>query len=152
MEEKERTIVFIKPDGVDRGLAEDIFSELDKFGARIKTIEVREIYPKAIEAHYKDTIAKHGEHLRRKLVFFKDKTIILALYEGEGVIKKIKDKVGATDPSKAEEGTIRRRWHNGESSEKAMKEERFIQNLVHASADKSDFEKEFEVWRNYLGM
>lgn len=150
--EKERTLVFIKPDGVDRGLAENIFSELDKLGKRIKTVELREIYPEAIEEHYKESIKKHGEHLKRKLAFFKDKMIILALYEGEDVIKKIKDKVGATDPSKAEKGTIREMWNDDESFDKAMKEDRFIRNLVHASENQKEFEREFGVWKKYLRM
>lgn len=147
----ERTIVFIKPDGVDRNLAEEIFSELDKFGERVKTVELKEIYPKIIEEHYKRSIEKHGEHLRRKLVFFRDKKIILALYEGEEVIKKIKDKVGSTDPSKADKETIRGKWKD-DSFDLAMKEDRFIRNLVHASENQEDFEREFEVWRGFLGM
>jgi nucleoside-diphosphate kinase len=149
--EKERTLVFIKPDGVDRNLTSEIFAELDQLGNRIKTAELKEIYPHIIEKHYKRAIEKHGEHLKRKLVFFKDKKIILALYEGKDIIKKIKDKVGATDPSKAEKGTIRHKWNDGESFDLAMQEDRFIRNLVHASENKEDFEREFDVWRSFLG-
>lgn len=144
----ERTLIIIKPDAVERNLTGEIFSELDFIGKRIATINLKASMNKILE-HYADSIKKHGEILRNKLFAFDEKKIILALYEGEDVIAKMKEKIGATDPIKSADGTIRKKFGD-DSLDIAMKEVRMVRNLVHASGSKEEFEKEFKVWKEFF--
>ena len=145
---QEKTLIIIKPDAIEKELVDSIFSELDNLGQRSLTIKIP-VDMNKILSHYEDSIKKHGETLRKKLFYFENKEIILALLEGEDIIKKAKDKIGATDPKKSPLGTIRQKYGD-DSLDVAMREGRLVRNLVHASGSKDEFEKEFNVWKQYF--
>jgi len=144
----EQTLVMIKPDGIE--IAEQIFRELDQIGRRIRTVKVPNVPIEKILAHYEEPIQRHGEFLRQNIIdFFKNKTIILALYEGQSIIQRIRNKIGPTDPAKAPKGTIRGDYCN-DNLETSIREGRFVRNAVHASDSKENFRYEYNIWREYL--
>ncbi len=116
----ERTLLNIKPDAVSRKLTGEIIRRIEDRGFRIIAMDRLELSKKEAEAFYR---------IHRDKPFFKDLVIFMSsgpcvplVVEGENVIEGIRALVGATDPAKAAEGTIRRDF--GES---------VTRNSVHAS-------------------
>ncbi len=103
---KERTLAIIKPDAVSRGLAGDILSRIQQAGLAIVAIESLRLTKAEAEGFY----AVHRER-----PFFNDlatfmssgKVVVMAL-EADGAILRWRELMGATDPAKAAEGTLRR--------------------------------------------
>jgi nucleoside-diphosphate kinase len=141
----EQTLVFIKPDHV--GLAEKILGELDAHAKRVRTAEIPTLPLDVIQAHY----SVHRErpwfdYFTRALA---DRPVVLAVYEGEGVIQRIREAIGPTDPAKAPPETIRAKYSN-DSLEQALNEDRPCRNVIHASDSPSEAEREMAVWKQYL--
>ena len=101
----ERTLVLIKPDGVARGLVGEVVGRIERKGFRIVAMELRTLTAETAEAHY-------GEH--RDKPFFADLVafitsgpLLAAVIEGPDAIVQWRNMMGATNPAKAEMGTIR---------------------------------------------
>lgn len=101
----ERTLSIIKPDAVAKNVIGQIYSRFE--GAGLKIIAARMMHLSRQEAE-----AFYGVHRERP--FFKDLVdfmisgpVMVQCLEGEGAIAKNRDLMGATDPKKAEKGTIR---------------------------------------------
>ena len=102
----ERSLVLIKPDAMERGLAGVIIGRLQAAGLKLIALRMLQMDKALAEKHY----AVH-----KKKPFFKDlveyiisRPIVAAVFEGEGAIKRIRELMGATDPAKAAPGTIRK--------------------------------------------
>jgi nucleoside-diphosphate kinase len=101
----ERTLVIIKPDAVGRNITFQILSMIEKEG-------LRPIAVKSVRLS-KDEAGKFY-HVHRDKPFFDSLTsymssgkVIVAVFEGENAIERVRKIMGATDPKKAEKGTIR---------------------------------------------
>jgi nucleoside-diphosphate kinase len=101
----ERTLSIIKPDGVGRNLIGDVYSRFEKAGLRIVAARMQHLSLNEAEAFY-------GVHRERG--FFKDLVrfmtsgpVMIQVLEGESAIAKNREVMGATDPKKADKGTIR---------------------------------------------
>jgi nucleoside-diphosphate kinase len=101
----ERTLSIVKPDGVARNLIGDVYGRFEKAGLRIVAARMLHLSQAEAEAFY-------GVHRERP--FFKDLVrfmtsgpVIAQVLEGEGAIAKNREVMGATDPKKADKGTIR---------------------------------------------
>ena len=104
----ERTLAIIKPDAVGRGLAGEILSRINKAGFQIVATKSLRLTLAEAEGFY----AVHRER-----PFFKDLTafmssgkVFVMVLEAEGAIAKWRETMGATDPSKAAPGSIRREF------------------------------------------
>jgi len=102
----ERTLAIIKPDAVSRGLSGEILARIHKAGFGIRAVKSQRLTKAEAEGFY----AVHRER-----PFFKDLTefmssgkVFVLVLEAEGAIAKWRETMGATDPSKAAAGTIRR--------------------------------------------
>jgi nucleoside-diphosphate kinase len=101
----EKSLVLIKPDAMERGLSGEIIKRIEEEGLTLIGIKMLHMDMALAERHY----APHKEK-----PFFKSLTgyissapIVAAVFEGEGAIDLIRKLMGATDPAKAAEGTIR---------------------------------------------
>jgi nucleoside-diphosphate kinase len=101
----ERTLSIIKPDGVAGNHIGDIYRRFESQGLKIVAARMLQLSQAQAEAFY-------GVHRERP--FFKDLVkfmisgpVIAQVLEGEGAILKNRDIMGATDPKKADKGTIR---------------------------------------------
>ena len=101
----ERTLSIVKPDGVGRNLIGDVYSRFEKAGLRIVAARMQQLSQAEAEALY-------GVHRERG--FFKDLVrfmtsgpVMIQVLEGEAAIAKNREVMGATDPKKADKGTIR---------------------------------------------
>ncbi|KYK25616.1 hypothetical protein AYK26_05755 [Euryarchaeota archaeon SM23-78] len=142
---KEQTLVFIKPDHVK--LADKILEELDELGTRLQTVKVDCVPKQVIENHY--AIHKGKSFYDYLVGSFVGRPIVLAVYEGEGIVEKIIAVSGATDPAKAEKGTIRTKYSN-DSLEIAMAEKRPVKNVIHRADSPESALYEMKVWEAYL--
>jgi len=141
----ERTLTLIKPDHIDR--TDEILAELDQDGKRIATVTVDSVPREVIEDHY--VPHKNKPFFGYMTDSFVGRPVIIALYEGEGVIQKFIDLIGPTDPSQAADHTIRGKYSN-DSLEKAIAEQRPVQNVIHRSDSHEEAQREIEVWEHYL--
>lgn len=153
----ETTLVILKPDAIQRGLAGQIISRFEKVGLTIIAARLDEPSAEQFDRHYqveklapiigqksKDAGTDVGEDVvaygRMVLGWNRDymmsgPVLIMAL-SGENAIKRVRAIVGATNPQNALPGTIRGDF-GVDSIPKANAEKRGTANLVHAS-DKAD--------------
>lgn len=101
----ERTLVLIKPDGVERGLVGEVIARIERRGYRIVAMELRTLTADIAQEHY-------GEH--RDKPFFTDLVsfitsgpLVAAVIEGPDAIVAWRTMMGATNPINAAPGTIR---------------------------------------------
>lgn len=133
----ERTLVLIKPDGVERGLTGEILRRIEAKGYTIAQLTKLTATNEQLAAHY----AEHeGKPFYQPLVdFMLSGPIVAAVVEGDEVIKGFRSLAGQTDPTTAAPGTIRgdlgRDW-----GEKVQK------NLVHGSDSVESADREVAIW------
>ena len=101
----ERTFSIVKPDGVARNLIGQVLSRFEKAGLRVVAARMQHLSQRDAEGFY-------AVHAARP--FFKDLVkymtsgpVLLQVLEGENAIAKNREIMGATDPKKADKGTIR---------------------------------------------
>jgi nucleoside-diphosphate kinase len=101
----ERTLVLIKPDAMQRGLAGEILSRLERRGLRIAALKLLQVDRALAERHY-------GEHAGKPFYeglvsYITACPIVAAVFEGTGAVEAVRSSVGATNPRTAGPGTIR---------------------------------------------
>jgi nucleoside-diphosphate kinase len=101
----ERTLILIKPDAMQRGLAGEIISRLERRGLRIIALRLFQVDDALARRHY----AEHeGKGFFEPLIsYITSCPIIAAIFEGTGAVDSVRKTVGATNPANADGGTIR---------------------------------------------
>ena len=101
----ERTLILVKPDGMQRGLAGEIISRLEARGLRIVGLRMLRVDEALAKRHY----AEHeGKPFYDGLIaYITSSPIIAAVLEGTRAIEVVRKTMGATNPADAEPGTIR---------------------------------------------
>ncbi|HSP56339.1 MAG TPA: nucleoside-diphosphate kinase [Dehalococcoidia bacterium] len=101
----ERTLVLVKPDGMQRGLAGEILSRLERRGLRIVGLRMFQIEDAVARRHY----AEHdGKPFFEGLIsYITSGPIVAAVLEGTSAVEVVRKTMGATNPAGAEPGTIR---------------------------------------------
>ena len=129
----EQTLVLIKPDAMERGLAGEILGRLERRGLTVRAAKLVQVDRPLAEEHY----AEHREKpFFAELVGFITSAPTLALVaEGESAISVVRATMGATNPTDAAPGTIR-----GDLA-LAMPD-----NLVHGSDSHESAEREIGLW------
>ena len=101
----ERSLVLIKPDAMERGLAGTIISRLESHGLILVAIRMLHLDKELAERHY--AIHKEKPFFKGLVDYITSAPIIASVFTGENVIAAIREIMGPTDPAKAEPGTIR---------------------------------------------
>jgi nucleoside-diphosphate kinase len=104
----ERTLAIIKPDAVEARQAGRIIQRIEEAGFRIRAMRVRHLSVREAEGFY----AVHRErHFFKSLTAFMSRgpVVVMAL-EAPDAIKKWRTLMGATDPAKADPGTLRKEF------------------------------------------
>jgi nucleoside-diphosphate kinase len=139
----EKTLVLIKPDGVERNLIGEIIKRFESEGLKVRNIKMVTPSRQFVEAHY--AMHRNKPFFGTLIDYLSDKPVVAMVLEGKNAVAKVREITGATDPSKAEKGTIRGDLGD-DSREKADKEHRSIYNLIHASGTKDEAEAEVKLW------
>ena len=133
----QRTLVLIKPDGVQRNLVGEILARIEAKGYTLDALELRAATPELLAQHY----AEHeGKPFYGPLVeFMLSGPVVAAVVRGDRVIEGFRSIAGATDPTSAAPGSIRgdlgRDWGL-----------QVQQNLVHGSDSPESAEREIGLW------
>ena len=101
----EKSLVLIKPDAMQRSLAGTIITRLEKQGLKLVAIRMLHLDKALARRHY--AIHKDKPFFNGLVDYISSAPIVAAVFEGEGAIAVIRKTMGATDPAKAEAGTIR---------------------------------------------
>ena len=101
----ERSLVLIKPDAMQRNLGGTVLSRLETEGLRMVALKMLDMDRALAERHY--AIHADKPFFADLIEYITSSPIVAAVFEGEGAIELIRKVMGATDPAKAEPGTIR---------------------------------------------
>lgn len=130
----ERTLVLIKPDGVQRRLIGEIISRIEAKGLTVAALELKNVDDALARAHYAEHEGK--PFFASLLEFITSGPVVAAILEGPRAIAAFRQLAGGTDPvEKATPGTIR-----GDLG----LETQF--NLVHGSDSPDSAAREIELW------
>ncbi len=102
----ERTLSIIKPDGVGRGLIGEVVKRLE--ANNIKIIAMKMLYLTKAQAEGFYAVHKERPFFNSLTDFMTSGPVVVMVLEGEGVIAKYRELMGATNYKEAAEGTIRR--------------------------------------------
>ena len=102
----ERTLSIIKPDGVEKGIVGRVVSRFETNG--LKPIAMRMKLLSRTEAEGFYAVHRARPFFADLVKFMTSGPVVLMVLEGEGAVAKNRDIMGATDPKKAAEGTIRK--------------------------------------------
>lgn len=125
----ERTLVLIKPFGVQRGLIGKVIDRFEREGMRIVGLKLMRMDEALARKHYAAHVGK--SFFPGLMQYMMSGPIAAMVVEGDGAIERVRAIMGATDPVKAAPGTIRAEWavdvqrnlvHGSDSPESARTE------------------------------
>lgn len=167
----QRTLVLVKPDGVQRHLVGDILHRFEQAGLKIVGLKLIWATEKIIDKHYRhdaEYLTSIGEKTIKgmeQLGIVPDATpleigrrvrsylsrhlttgpVVAIVLQGTNAIRNVRQLVGSTDPLVADIGTIRGDL-TIDTIQMADLEGRSVRNLVHASGDPDEAEREIPIW------
>ena len=127
--EPERTLVLVKPDGVQRGLVGTVISRLEKRGLKIAALKMIWMDEALARQHY--AVHEDKAFFRELIDYITSGPIVAIVFEGENAVAAVRKTMGETDPVKASPGSIRGDFglniqhnivHGSDSKESAVKE------------------------------
>jgi nucleoside-diphosphate kinase len=129
----QRTLILIKPDGVQRNVIGEVISRIESKGLKLVALELRAIDADTAHAHY----AEHAEKsfFGELVDFITSGPLVALVAEGDRAIEAFRALAGATDPVKAAPGTIR--------GDFALQ---VAQNIVHGSDSPESAEREIKIF------
>ena len=139
----EQTLVLIKPDGVARGLIGDVINRFEQRGFKIVALKLTAVKPDFAKKHY-------AEHVDRDFYkalegYIVSGPIIAMIVEGVCAVENVRKLSGTTESKSALPGTIRGDFTHVSYSY-ANKRDIPIKNVIHASGNKEDAEREISLW------
>ena len=129
----EKTLVLVKPDGVQRRLGGEIISRFEKRGLKIVALKLCRMSREMAEKHYAEHVGK--PFFQSLVEFITSGPIIAMVVEGENSIRAVRAMMGATNPLEAAPGTIR--------GDLALV---MSQNVIHGSDGPESAEREIETF------
>lgn len=145
---KQKTLVLVKPDGVERGLVGEVIKRFENRGIKIVGIKMLKPSQRLVEQHYEESIAlKYGKTIRDGLIkYIVDAPVVAMALEGVEVIKVVRKLTGETPyPIECSPGTIRGDFCHI-SKDYANTNSLTVRNVIHASSDEADAKRELKLW------
>jgi len=116
----ERTLGIVKPDAVEKNLIGKVVAHLEGAGFRVRAMRIEELSVEEARRFYE--VHRERSFYDSLVAFMTSGPCVPLVLEREDAVAKLREVIGATDPAKADEGTIRRLY--AESVER---------NAIHAS-------------------
>ncbi|MCK4354001.1 MAG: nucleoside-diphosphate kinase [Dehalococcoidia bacterium] len=145
----EKSLVLIKPDAMQRGLAGEIVTRLERKGLKIIAMKMLQMDKSLAQRHY--AIHKGKAFFDRLVDFITSSPTIAIVFQGKDAVGVIRRTMGETDPVKAQAGTIRGDFgldiehnlvHGSDSAENASKEI----ELFFSTEEIIDYHKDINKW------
>ena|SRR5438105_2240757 len=127
------TLTIIKPDAVKDGHAGAILAHIEKAGFRIKALRMKHLSPQEAGAFY--AVHKERPFYQELVDYMSSGPVMPAVLEKTNAVADFRTTIGATDPAKADEGTVRKLYgrslssnaiHGSDSDENAQIEAAFF--------------------------
>jgi len=101
----ERTLVLVKPDGVQRGLIGEVINRLERRGLKLVGMKLMQVDASLARQHY-------GEHVDRPFFgglvdFITSSPVVAMAWEADNVVEAVRNTMGQTNPTASPPGTIR---------------------------------------------
>ena len=129
----ERSLVLVKPDGVQRALIGEVISRLERRGLRLVAAKFLQVNKDLAETHY--AIHKGKPFYEGLIAYIISAPVMAMVWEGPNAIAAIRQTMGATRPTEAAPGSLRHDF--------ALEVGR---NLTHASDSVENGEQEVALW------
>jgi len=145
----EKSLVLIKPDAMQRGLAGEIVTRLERKGLKIIAMKMLQMDKNLAQRHY--ALHKGKAFFDRLVDFITSSPTIAIVFQGKDAVGVIRRTMGETDPVKAQAGTIRGDFgldiehnliHGSDSAENASKEI----ELFFSTEEIIDYHKDINKW------
>jgi nucleoside-diphosphate kinase len=145
----ERSLVLIKPDAIQRALAGQIISRLERKGLKIVAMKMLHMDRNLARRHY--AIHEGKAFFDDLVAFITSSPLIAIVFQGENAVQIIRQMMGETDPAKASSGTIRGDFgidighnlvHGSDSLENAWKEI----DLFFSAEEIFDYDRDLDTW------
>ncbi len=145
----EKTLILLKPDAMQRGIAGEIITRFERAGLKIIGMKMTTPDESHYHHHY-ETISKlksrRGEEVyHQNAAFMMSGPVIAVALEGIEAVKTVRKMVGDTDPSVAAPGTIRGDYAHMTINH-AISNKVSLPNLIHASGNKEEADQEITHW------
>jgi nucleoside-diphosphate kinase len=101
----ERTLSIVKPDGVGRNLIGEVYRRFERVGLKVIAARMMQLSQAEAEGFY--AVHRERPFFKDLVRFMTSGPVIVQVLEGENAIAKNREVMGATDPKKADKGTIR---------------------------------------------
>lgn len=101
----ERTLIIVKPEGVQRGLIGNVISRLEQRGLKFVGLKLLQIIPELAEKHY--AVHKGKAFYPGLVKHITSGPVVVGVVEGPKAISIVRNTMGATNPAEANPGTIR---------------------------------------------
>lgn len=167
----ERTLVIIKPDGVQRGLLGEIIGRFERAGLKVAGMKLawpdeefvgehyladenylKSVGEKALESAQQEGVEvnesalKIGQRIREaNMRYLSTGPVLVLALEGNTAVQTVRAIVGGTNPLTADIGTIRGDLTIDDFTQ-ADSENRSVRNLMHASSDPQEAKREISLW------
>lgn len=172
MNKKERSLVLIKPDGVQRGLIGEVIKRYERTGLKLAGLKMFVPTADFVEQHYlldpgwkqsngektisaykakgqeppiSDPIKAAEKTLERLKSYISSGPIVAMVWQGMNAVEVIRKITGGTEPRTSDIGTIRGDF-TIDSYEVADLDNRSVRNIIHASGSPKEAEMEIEHW------
>ena len=129
----ERTLVLVKPDGVQRGLVGEVINRLENRGLRLIAGKFIQVSRELAEEHY--GIHKGKPFYESLLNYITSAPVMAMVWDGPDAVTAVRQTMGATKPTEATPGSIRHDYGLD-----------IGRNLTHASDSPENGEKEIALW------
>ena len=143
----QKTLILIKPDGVQRGLIGEIIKRFEQRGLKVIGLKLAHADETFAKKHYTEDITiRKGEKVRNSLLgYITSGPVIAIVIEGVDAIANVRKIVGDTESKSALPGTIRGDFSHVSYSH-ADEKNYPVKNLVHASSNENDAKSEISLW------
>ncbi|MBI2830699.1 MAG: nucleoside-diphosphate kinase [Chloroflexi bacterium] len=129
----EQSLILVKPDAMERGLAGTIIARLEGQGFKLVAMKMLRMDRLLAERHY--DVHRDKPFFKGLVEFITSGPIVAAVFEGENAVSGLRKAMGSTDPAKAAKGTIRGDF--GQNIER---------NVIHGSDSVETAEKEIRLF------
>ena len=146
MVEVERTLVIVKPDGVERSLVGEIISRFEKAGLKIVGMKMIWLDREFTTKHYSDLLERKGKQIfERTMEQLTMGPVVAIVLEGTSAVDFVRKMAGPTQPSAAAPGTIRGDFAHANYAV-ADGANTGIRNIMHASGSVPEAKAEVALW------
>ncbi|KAJ4939047.1 hypothetical protein JOQ06_028510 [Pogonophryne albipinna] len=104
-EQKERTFIAIKPDGVQRGIIGEVIKRFETKGFKLVAMKMLQAHKEMLEQHYIDL--KERPFFPTLIEYMTSGPVVAMVWEGKGAVKTGRVMLGETNPAESKPGTIR---------------------------------------------